>query len=543
MSLIMKRALILIILTILIQTTYAQKTAARRFISYADLTDPPNLPFTRREMDVTVLLFNGAKNGSIPLFYFDSFKKLPKPFSRKQLADKLQELDQLRFKPWQEGKMYSMGAGATSSGYRYRSLQNRNDRPPGDFAFWEYLPTPDYIIGVDYQELPSGSQKVQYIHFFTDDFKYVVSFKASDAAEFLNKTGYLWYRIEKHMMQHLSGDIYLFDYYHQKKIADLWPLLDTAKLKISKEWINENLPPQLGLQTAYRNGKIIQFLLTHEIGQADYTTSLLDTISISELRTNLDKNSAEFYLIGDALLKPQLYGFSETHRSTELKLLDFESEQQPPTRVDTISYMTSERFGLSGQSDNPRAFEKNVSALLYLVYEGIAENSLRVYSSDSLSRSYTPSELVNQWHAGAAPENWDAKTHYSAEDEVIYEGVVYVALEHDSAGGPSARKEKWMVKVENENIYQPEAIRQFEIVYQVLFTENGKVVSKIPFAIAMQCLNRDYMTKLGYLDFKELKDFIMRRNPGLWKKIAPWIEGQNGAYQIISNSPLKACRK
>ncbi len=531
----MKCLFVLTVFLLFYQPADSQRNVTRRFVSYAQLTDPSNIPFQRWGVEISAILFEGVRTASIPLLHFDSFKKQPRPISWKELEDKLQKLDQLRFMPWKEGVQYPLGAEVSYGDYRYRSLIGNNDISPADYysRAWEYLQPSHSIVGLDYHASPAGDRIIQYIHFYTDDLRYEGSFKASDAVNFLNATGYLWYRIENHIIHHLAGDIFLFAYNDPRNVYDLWPLLDTAKLKISKESIEG-----IGIRSGYNNGRVTEFVLTKE-------DSPLDTVKISEIRKSLDKDSTEFYLMGDALVKPGLLKFSESHPTIELKPFKMQREQISRKQVDAITYRTSETFKLLGQSTNPRAFEKNVGELLYHIYEGIAEQNLKIYSSDSLNKVYPQSELVKKWTVIQAPDNWEDKpAYYYSGDEVIYNGVVYVSLENDSLGGPpSENKEKWTVKSSNEEIFQPDDIQQFEFVYQVTFTKTGKQIRKEPFSIGLGCM-RDYLVStLGYLSFNELKVFITKKDPALWKKIAGWLEGQNGVYQMEGNSPIKAYKR
>src|SRR6185295_14649204 len=108
--------------------------------------------------------------------------------------------------------------------------------------------------------------------------------------------------------------------------------------------------------------------------------------------------------------------------------------------------------------------------------------------SDTLNKVYKPDELVRQWTTGHGPESWNGETAYYQDAEVLYDGVVYVAIENDSAGGPPpGKQEKWTVKLENEEIFQPDDIQQLDFAYRIVFTKSGKLISKEVVSIGLRC--------------------------------------------------------
>ncbi|HMI65460.1 MAG TPA: hypothetical protein VK517_05460 [Cyclobacteriaceae bacterium] len=523
----------------------AQKAPSKRVISYVELSDPLNQPLQRPGSDVAEILFDGARKGLVPLYHFDSFKKPPALFSWKQLDDKLKKLDQRRFRPWKKDKEYQVGAVVSDGGYRYRSLSEKNTLSPAEDYYsgtWEYFQPTHRIMGLDYQEDSEGGRLLNYVHFYTDDFTYEASFNGADAISFLNTSGMLWYRIEDHFMDHLAGDIFLFDYYGQKKVYDVFPYLDTAKLQLSKE-ANNGTGTFVGVRTVYMNGTISQFILTKEEHYGDESVKL-DTLPISLLRKSLDKDSTEFFLMGDALLKPGCLHVSSVHPTVELDRLTTNGQQTKILPVDTITCMVSERFGLNDQGSNPVALERNAGDLVNLIYAGIAEKRIDVYSSDSLSGVYTPGELVKQWTTEPVPGVWDPATAYHPEDEVFYDGAVYVATENDDSRTPPPKKQKkWTVKLENEEIVQPDDIQQLDFGYQITFTNSGKLVSKEAVSIGLRCAHDFSYRTLGFVSAAGLKEFILMRDAGLLKRIAGWFEGREGVYQVLNTSPLKYYRK
>ena len=543
MYLTLNRFFIFIIILFFYQHADGQKSGTKRFIAYAELADPSNLPFRRPSAEVSAILLDGVRKGLIPLYYFDSFKKPPKSFSWKQLKQKLEILEMIRFKPWEKGVTYGLGAEVISGNYHFRSMHENNTEPLGADGSWVWLGRSDHILGIDFLIRPGGDSVIQYLHFYTDDFKYEASFKASDAANFLNATGYLWYRIEDHFMHHLFGDIFLFDDNDENKILDLRPWLDSTYRNFTKEslYTGESV---YGILTRYNNGRITEFLFAQQ-GRFDDYHAILDTIPFSEIRKNLEKESTGFYLLGDALLKPGVLRLSATHKTIASKPFTAIAEQVIPTRVDTITYRTTEYFRLSGQSNSPRVFGKNVSGLLDLIYEGISANELHVYLSDTMNRVYSTQELVRQWTIEEnKPKDWDSTLAYDNLSEALYKGLIYTSQGRDSAGGPPSEKpEKWKAKYEAEEICQPDNIFRLEFVYEITFTAKGNILSKEPVTIGLECLNNNSATTLGYLSFTELKMLTMKQKPDLWKRIVPWLERQNGLYQTMQNSPLKVHKR
>ncbi len=522
----MKSFLIFVLLIGAYSNLLSQSNKPQRQMSLSWLGAEANKIFNQREINIEDFLFEAAKKGDIHFYEFNSFNKEALSRGWPEIKKKIDALYPKKFPAWSDTANYhpwyiyglddyTPPSVVSWKNVLYEARKENKNVAPSDSVAWK-LAQIDYslpVIGLDYVIVPPADTLLQFVHFFTEPLEYVCSFKASDAIRILNKKNYAYY--ELHIVNHITGDLFLFDSNDGYTILkDLWPLLDTTKLEIKGKDLNHN---SLHAPVALRDNKITSFAIRTE-------SDSCGDVSISKLKKFIGADKSEFHLLGDALTKVKLMKSFGLFKGETLKASK-KYERNSTEKVNRVGYSEIDELTLVEQPQD-NAFSEKLYQWLHAIYQGVSENEIKVYKSDSLTTFYSPQEIIEQWSANYF--EWDSLASYSLDETVFYNNVMYVSRSRNNINLiPSLYPSHWLAgKI---TIIQPEEIDFLTFKYNVEFDSQGWLQSKSPVYLQL-------FAKSGFLSFQQIKDFIYKQQPSLWKEVMDWIK--KNAIVSVHPSPL-----
>jgi hypothetical protein len=506
--------------------TSGQNQKPKRLIAYFDTP----VEFSENWNDnLQNELFDAAIENKINLYRFRSFTKEPEEISKTTLCEIMEDVTINDFPKWNAAEEYWparyqydekntwLPASIVSFNKKLFEAKRQTIKVvPTDTTYWNRTAA-DFsfsTIGLDFVVTPQSDTVLQYIHFFKKEMTYCVSFRASEAVPLLNASLKAWFPNVTNFALHVVGDLFMFDSRQYKPFNDLWSQLDTVKLGIEKPAADDYTPTVL---LHLRDGKINDFILGH----GEY--KVYGEVPISKIRKLIDADRQEFWFKGDALANFKMLRLGKSKSVKEFKPLKFFGGNNKGRQIEQLKLVLEESFDFKDQKPDNK-FVEDMNQFLHLVYEGVSENKIKVYQDESVHEPYPPNALVKSWSRFANYE-WEKETYYELDYTVSYKNEFYTSLITNNGANPENDPQKW--KRGEVTIVQPESIRSFVFKSISVFDTHGNLLEKNYTVIEMGLL--------GFFRYDEIREYISKANPPLWKNIFKWI-GENGVFKVQPTS-------